>query len=81
MPPQWTTLSQTTKLGLVMNHKGRSILEFIKRHNPFPEGLVHVVDRLAEHKKNKVSENAEISRNKISLITPKGVHNYTSTIT
>ena len=81
VPPQWTGLSRTSKLGPVMNHKGRSILEFIKRHNPFPKGLVHVVDRLAEHEKNKVSENAEISRNTISLITPKGVHNYTTTLT
>ena len=67
---------QTTKLGPVRNHKDRSILEFIKCPNPYPKELVHVVDQLVEHKKNKVSNNAKISRNTISLITPKGVHNY-----
>ena len=77
MPPQWTGLGRTTKLGPVRNHKGRSILEFIKHHNPCPKELVHVADRLAEHEKNKVSKNAKISRNTISLITPKGVHSYT----
>ena len=81
VPPQWMGLSRTTKLGSVLNHNGRSILEFIKRHNPFPKGLVHVADPLAEHEKTKVSKNAEISRNTISLITPKGVHNYTAKIT
>ena len=76
MPPQWMGLGRTTKLGPVKNHKGRSILEFIKRHNPCPKELVHVVDRLAEYEKNKVSKNTKIPRNTISLITPKGFHNY-----
>ena len=58
VPPQWMGLSRTTKLGPVMNHKSQTILEFIKRHNPFPKGLVHVGDRLAEHEKNKASKNA-----------------------
>ena len=56
--------------------KGRSILEYIKHHNLCPKGLVHFDDRLAEHDKNKASKNTKISRNTISLITPKGVHNY-----
>ena len=78
MPPQWTGLGRTTKLGPFRNHKGHSILEFIKCHNPCPKELVYFVDQLAEHEKNKLSKNAKISRNIISLITPKGVHNYTT---
>ena len=78
MPPQWIGLGRTTKLGPVKNHKGRSILEFIKRHNPCPKELVHVANRLAEHEKNKVRKKEKISINTISLITPKDVHNYTS---
>ena len=74
--PQWTSLGRTTKLGPVRNNKGQSILEFIKRHNLCPKGLVHVDDRLAKHEKNKVSKNIKISRNTISLITLNGVHNY-----
>ena len=75
VPPQWTGLGRTTKLGLVRNRKGRSILEFIKRNNPW---LVHVDDWIAEHDKNKASKNTKISKNTISLITPNGVHNYTT---
>ena len=81
MPPQWTGLGRTTKLSPVRNHKDRSILKFIKRHNPCPKELVHIVDRLAEHEKNKVSKNAKIVRNTISLITLKDVHKYTTTLT
>ena len=69
-------LSRTTKLGPVRNHKGQSIIEFIKRHNLCPKGLVHVDDRLIEHEKNKVSINKKISRNAILLITPNGIYNY-----
>ena len=81
VPPQWTSLGRTTKISPIRNRKGRSILEFIKHHNPCPKELVHVADWLAEHEKNNVSKNAKISSNTISLFTPKGVHNYTATLT
>ena len=74
-------LGRTTKLSLVRNPKGRSILEFIKRHNPCPKELGHVAGQLAVHEKNKVRKNAKIPRNTISLIAPKGVHNFTTTLT
>ena len=81
MPPQWTGLGRATKLSPVKNRKGRSIIEFIKHHNPCPKELVHVVNRLAKHEKNKVRKNARIPRNTISLIAPKGVHNYIAMLT
>ena len=81
MPPQRTGLGRITKLSPVRNHKGRSILEFIKCQNPYPKELVHIADRLAVYEKNKVSKNEKIPRNPISLITPKGVHNYTAMLT
>ena len=81
MPLEWMGLGRTTKLSPIMNHKGQPILEFIKRHNPCPKDLVHIADRLVEHEKNKVSKNEKIPRNTISLITQKGVHNYTATLT
>ena len=59
---------------LVSNNQPKS------SQDPCPRELVHVADRLAEHEKNKVSKNTKISRNTISLITPKGVHDYTATL-
>ena len=38
---------------------------------------MYIVDRLAEHEKTKVRKDEKIPKNTISLITPKGDHNYT----
>ena len=81
MPPKWAGLGRMTKLSPVRNHKGQSILEFIQRHNPCSKELVYFANRLAVHMKNKVIQNTKISRDTISLITPKGVHNYTVALT